>query len=265
MFKGQRLKFEIIEDKIGILTLCRPQKLNTMDQVYFDEMAELQPLVRRAIADGKILAIAMVGEGKHFSAGIDLDHLNVSTPQWAFKNIHNSQEMNQFWATCNVPVVAGVQGVCIGAGFELALWADFRIGTEKTRFSMPEVKYALAPDIGGCVRLTQLLGEARAKYMIYTCDEVVGREAYDYGIVEKIVPVEELYDTTIAMARKIAKMPPISTMLAKKCVLAAKESSTAAALIAEEIQCILCLDNPDMREAIAAFKEKREPKFKGVI
>jgi enoyl-CoA hydratase len=264
MYSGNHIKFDIIEDRVGVLTLCNPKKLNTMSQTYFDEMAELQPKVTKKIADGDIRAIAVVAEGKHFSAGIDLNFLNVANPKWAFKNLHNEQMLNEFWERCNVPVVCGVQGVCIGAGFELALWCDVRIGTEKSRFSMPEVKYGLAPDIGGCVRLTKLLGPSRAKYIILTCDEIVGREALEYGIVEKIVPVEELYDTTIATARKMAKLPPLSVQIAKKCVNAAKESSQAAALLAEEIQCILCLDTPDMKEAISAFMEKREPTFKGL-
>lgn len=162
-----------------------------------------------------------------------------------------------------IPVIASVHGLCYGSAMELILGCDIRIASRDARFSIPEVRFGLSPDMGGTVRLTRLVGVGQAKRLIIGCDEITAEEAFQIGLIEILVDREELEEKTMKMARRIANLPPVAVRFAKKGINVADESSVAAGLLFEQAQSTFCCGTEDQNEGIDAFFEKRKPVFKG--
>ena len=256
---GKLIKFKQ-EDYYGVVILDNAEKMNVVGDDFLDEMEELQ---REISATKGLRALAIVANGNNFSAGIDLKQLHEISSEKIKTGLTRIQGIYTFWQDLSIPVVIGVQGFCFGAAVELMLACDIRVAAEDVKLTMPEVRFGLSPDMGGTTRLTKLVGAGHAKRIILTCEEVDAQDALNIGLVEKVVPAEQLREYTIGLAKKMSYYPPSSVAFAKKGINVAQESSIAAGLLFEQAQSTYCCGTEDIKEAISAFYEKRRPSFQG--
>ena len=256
MNEGKFLKFEK-KDLVGVLTINNPP-LNIVGYDFFLELAEFQQIIEK---EKTIRALVINAAGDHFSAGIDLNYLKSASSQYVLENILFLQRLYSRWQEWAIPVIAAVQGMCIGSAVELIAGCDFRVAADNAKFSLPEVNFGLSPDMGGTTRITKLVGPSQAKRLIMLCEEVDAAEALRIGLVEYVVPAEELTEKAMKMARRMASSPPAAVGFAKKGINVAMDSSVATGLLFEQAQSTYCCGTADQKEAISAFLEKRKPKF----
>ncbi|NLW79126.1 MAG: enoyl-CoA hydratase/isomerase family protein [Ruminococcaceae bacterium] len=257
MAQGTYIHYEK-QGNIACVTLNRPDKMNIMDTAVWQELYACQNAIE---ADAAVRAVVINAEGKHFCAGIDLKMLKAASSQHMLEHGAWQHRLYGRWQEWSIPVIAAVQGVCYGSGVELILGCDIRLSADNARYQMQEVKFALAPDMGGTTRLTKLVGIGQAKRMILACEEVDAAEALRIGLVEEVVPLAELNARAMALAGKMAALPPAAMGFAKRGINLAQENSTQAGLLFEYAQGVYCNGSAEQKEACAAFLEKREPKF----
>jgi len=255
------IEVEVIEPGIAVLSLNRPEKWNAVN---LDMLTNLEKIQDHVISDKEIKAVLIRAAGRHFSVGMDLETLQEFDYGFILDKISWLQYVYSRWQEMSIPVIAAVQGYCIGSGVEMVLGCDIRIAADNARLRLPEVSLGLAPDMGGTTRLTKLIGTGQAKRMIMGCEEIKAEEAYKMGLVEILVGEEELNSRAVSLAKKMALHPPIAMRWAKKGINLAQDNSTAASLLFEQAQSAACFGSEDLREAIAAFVEKRKPDFKGI-
>ena len=246
------------EGAVGIVRLNRPEQLNTISAPFYEAMIALQ---ETEIVNNKDLrAIALLADGRHFSAGIDLNYAKtvIGMPGRSLYGVSHWQRAYRFWQECNLPVAVGIQGACMGTAMELVAACDFRIAAENAKFSLREVDVGISTDLGGTTRLTKLIGPGMTKLLALTCEDIDVQEAHRIGLVERVVPLEKLEETTLNYARRIAEKPPIAVQMCKKCINIAMDAPHAVGLIAEEIEGIYTVSTKDKKEASTAMAEKRK-------
>ena len=257
MFEGKYFLFNL-EKGIGVLTLNRPP-FNIFEAGFYTELGEVEEYIEKQ--EG-IRCVIINANGKCFSAGIDLNYLQGVSSQYVLDHLPWLQKIYGFWQEQNYPVIAAVQGLCTGSGLEFILGADVRIAAEDARFSLPEVQLGLSPDMGGTSRLTRLVGIGQAKRMIIACDEVDAQEALRIGLVEVVVPLEELNERAMKMAKKIARSPEAAVRFAKKGINLTDEGGLRAGQIFEQAQSTYCCGTEDLQRSVAAYKEMLAAKSK---
>ncbi|MCQ2558727.1 MAG: enoyl-CoA hydratase/isomerase family protein [Oscillospiraceae bacterium] len=242
---------------LGIVRLNRPDKLNTISAPFYEAMMELQQT--EIVRNTNLRAIAILAEGRHFSAGIDLNYARsvIGTPGRSLYGVCYWQNAYKFWHDFNLPVVVGIQGACLGTAMELVAACDFRIAAENAKFALKEVDVGISTDLGGTTRLTQLIGPGMTKLLAMTCEQIDVKEAQRIGLVERVVPLEELEEATLKYGRILAEKSPIAVQMCKKCINIAADSSAQVGLWAEEIQGIYTASTKDKAEASRAMMEKR--------
>lgn len=254
-FKFYRLEFN---GPIATVTLNRPDRLNTLGAEPWKEVHLVQDAIE---ANRDVRVVIIKADGPHFSAGIDLNDLLAVDAQFVIDNINWLQRCYTRWQEMNPVVIAAVHGVCYGAAFEMITACDIRVAADNARFSIPEVRFGLSPDMGGSQRLPRLVGLGQAKRLILACEEIDAREAKEIGLVEIVVPLEELYPRVDKLARRIIEKPPWAVRFGKKAINASQDSSLAGGLLLEQIQSTFCCNTQDQNEAVQAFFEKRQPVF----
>jgi enoyl-CoA hydratase len=258
----ETLRYEVT-DGVCAITLNRPDKRNAVNDVMFRELGEA---TERAAVDGDARVILVRGEGRSFCAGIDLSmfgteafqetsnfHAFVRLAQRAFRNLQ----------TMPKPSIAAVQGHALGAGFQLALACDLRICAEDALFGMFEVRYGIIPDLGGNRPLTLAVGPARAKELVWTGRTVDAEEADRIGLVNRVVSNEALMKEAEELAAQLAAAPPIPVALSKSIINRATEESIETVIDREAELQQRAINSEDQKEAVAAFLEKRPPKYRG--
>ncbi|HHW61929.1 MAG TPA: enoyl-CoA hydratase/isomerase family protein [Syntrophomonadaceae bacterium] len=259
MSYGQYLSFER-DGNVGVISLCDTKGLNLVGKGFLEELDEIQDLIDQ---DKTLRAVVIKSEGDHFSAGIDLNYLENVSSQFIMDNLVWLQTLYGRFQELPIPVIAAINGLCYGSATELILGCDIRIAADNARFSIPEVRFGLSPDMGGTTRLTHLVGIGQAKRLIMACDEIDAEEALRIGLVEIMVPHEKLNERAMKLAHRMANLPPVAMRFAKKGINLANESSVGASLLFEQAQSTFCCGTEDQNEAIRAFFEKRKPEFKG--
>ena len=246
--------------RVAILTINRPDKLNSLNsKVHAEGVAALDELRR----DDAVGAVVIAGAGeKAFIAGADISEFAGHTPvtqRDAFfeRTLFNS--IDQF----PKPVIAMINGFCLGGGNEVALACDIRICSDRSKFSQPEINLGIIPGGGGTQRLTRLIGEGRAMEMILSGDMIDAEAALKFGLVNRVFSVEELEERTLEFAAKIAEKAPIALKLCKEAVKFASRSNLDEGLRREVDLFAICFSTEDKEEGVAAFLEKRKPNFKG--
>ena len=233
---------------VGIVRLARPEKLNTISAPFYEAMIELQQT--EIVGDHDLRAIALLADGRHFSAGIDLNYAKavIGKPGRSLYGVYHWQQAYRFWSECNLPVVVGIQGACMGTAIELITACDIRIAADNAKFSLREVDVGISTDLGGTTRLTKLIGPGMTKLLAMTCEDIDAQEAARIRLVERVVPLGELEQTTLAYAEKLAAKPPIAVQMCKKCINIATDAGTSVGLLAEEIQGIYTVSTKDKAE-----------------
>jgi enoyl-CoA hydratase/carnithine racemase len=261
----QTLTFEVAETGIGMLRVNRPERMNSQTVRMFTEYG----LAARALRDSRLRALILSGTGERaFCAGFDLDEVDVITRMGV-------REFLEFQETASggiqairhlpFPVIAAVHGAATGGGLALALAADIRLVSPTAKFSAAFLRVGLSlGELGTSYNLSRLIGAGRAAEIGYTGRLVGAAEAVAIGLANRVVPADRLYDEAVALARLIATNSPGGVRMSKRAIQRNQEiTSYAAALELENRGQALLTRSADMPEALAAFKEKRTPRFTG--
>ena len=246
--------------KVAILTINRPDKLNALNKkVHTEGVAALEEMRK----DDSVRVLIITGRGeKSFIAGADISEFEGQTPITQRDLFHEKTFFNTIDAFPK-PVIAMVNGFCLGGGTELALACDLRICSENARFSQPEINLGIMCGGGGTQRLPRLIGEGRAMEMALTGDMIDAETAHKFGLVNHVYPAAELAAKTMELAEKIAEKAPIALQLSKEAVKFASRSNLDEGLRREVDLFAICFSTEDKQEGVAAFLEKRKPIFKG--
>ncbi|OPX16952.1 enoyl-CoA hydratase [Gordonia sp. i37] len=243
-------------DRVGIITLNRPKALNALNT---ELMTEVVAAVKEFDADAGIGAIVLTGSQKAFAAGADIKEMSPKT----YAEVVNESFFGAWdeLSRSRTPIIAAVTGYALGGGCELAMLCDTIIAGENAVFGQPEINLGVIPGIGGSQRLTRAVGKAKAMDMVLTGRQMKVDEAERMGLVSRVVPTEEALDTALDVAATIASKSAIATALAKDAVNRAFESSLTEGVRAERALFYSTFATDDQTEGMAAFVEKREPRF----
>jgi enoyl-CoA hydratase len=246
---------------IGILTINRPEKLNALSNVLISELSALLADIEK---DDELGVLILTGAGdKAFVAGADIGELVERDARLGRKVSRERQDVFFRIENLPVPTIAAVNGYALGGGLELALACSIRFCSEKAQFGAPEVKLGIIPGDGGTQRLPRLIGKGRAMEMILTGDFIGAEEAFRIGLVNRVVPHENLLEKTMELAEKIASRPPLAVKYAKEAVNRSIEGGSESGYALESFLHALTCTTEDKKEGVAAFLEKRKGQFKG--
>ena len=246
--------------RVAILTVNRPDKLNALSSsVHAEGVAALDEL--KHDDDVRVLVITGSG-GKAFIAGADISEFQERTPVTQ-RDQFNERTLFNTIDSFPKPVIAMVNGFCLGGGNELAMACDIRICSENARFSQPEINLGIMCGGGGTQRLPRLVGEGRAMEMVLTGDMIDAATAEKFGLVNHVYPADQLEAETMKLAEKIAEKAPIALQLSKEAVKFATRSNLDEGLRREVDLFAICFSTEDKKEGVSAFLEKRKPEFKG--
>ncbi|HYY93421.1 MAG TPA: enoyl-CoA hydratase-related protein [Pyrinomonadaceae bacterium] len=246
--------------RVAVITINRPAKLNALNiQTRAEGAAALDEL--REDEEVRVVVITGAGE-KAFVAGADIAEFEGRTAVTQ-RDVMTARSLFTAVDTFPKPVIAMINGFCLGGGCELALSCDLRVAGEGARFGQPEINLGIIPGGGGTQRLTRLVGEGKAMEMILTGEMIDAHTAYQIGLVNLVVPAADLEAKTLELANRIAEKSPVALRLAKEAVKAASRSNLDEGLRREVDLFALCFSSEDKDEGVRAFLEKRKPEFRG--
>jgi enoyl-CoA hydratase len=252
----------LVEKKgnVAVITINRPDKLNSLNsKVHIEGVAALDGLKN----DADVRVVVITGAGpKSFVAGADISEFADHTPITQ-RAVFQEKTLFNTIDSFPKPVIAMINGFCLGGGNELALACDIRICSENARFSQPEINLGIMCGGGGTQRLARLIGAGRAMEMVLTGDMIDAATALKFGLVNYVYSAEELEEKTMEFANKLAEKAPIALQLSKEAVKFASRSNLDEGLRREVDLFALCFSTEDKQEGVSAFLEKRKPEFKG--
>ncbi|KGG80734.1 crotonase [Caloranaerobacter azorensis H53214] len=247
------------EGNICILTINRPKALNALNSKVLEELSDAVDQIEN---DKDIHVVIITGEGKAFVAGADILEMKDMTSETARKFAKQGLEVFRKIELMEKVVIAAVNGFALGGGCELAMCCDIRIASEKAKFGQPEVGLGITPGFAGTQRLSRLVGIAKAKELIFTGDMIDANEAERIGLVNKVVKADELMNTAIELAKKIASKGQIAVKYSKIAINRGFETDIETGMEIERNLFSLCFATYDQKEGMTAFIEKRKPEFK---
>ncbi len=254
------LKLEV-ENQIALLTISQPKVLNALNET---TMEELESAFRNRLKEDDVGAIILTGAGeKAFVAGADIKELAQLNPLDARLKALRGHELWEVIEGFPKPVIAAINGYCLGGGCELALACHLRIASENAQFGLPEVKLGLIPGYGGTQRLPRLVGKGRAMEMILSGESISAQEAARIGLVNRVVSRENLIPECRELAEKILRNAPLAVRYSIEAINTGLEMPLQEATRLEASFFGLSCATEDMREGTRAFTEKRKPQFKG--
>jgi enoyl-CoA hydratase len=246
---------------IAYVTLNRPKVLNALNKA---TIAELNEVFKDARDDAAVRGVILTGAGdKAFAAGADIGEMANDTPADAEDKTSHGQRLTRVIENLGKPVIAAVNGFALGGGCELAMACTIRLAVETAKFGQPEVTIGIIPGYGGTQRLPRLVGKGRALQLILTGETIGAQEAYRIGLVNEIVPSADLIARAEAILHKIEANAPIAVKLAIDAANRGLDVSLSEGLNIEAASFTQCAATADKKEGVAAFREKRKPKFQG--
>ena len=245
-------------ERVGLITLNRPEAYNALSSQLLTELVQA---LKDFDARDEIGATVVTGSEKVFSAGAEITEMAGATPE----EMKNSGHIDLFDEVMQIkkPVIAAVSGWCLGGGCELAMSLDMIIASERARFGQPEINLGVIPGAGGTQRLTRAVGKALAMEMVLNNRHLTADEALQYGLVNKVYPVEEYLEAALKLAVQIAKRAPLAVQAGKAMVNQADETFLKEGLAEERRAFHDLFASEDQKEGMSAFLEKRDPEWKG--
>jgi len=263
----KEIRYEV-KEHVGVITLNRPEAMNALTLLTHEE---LTGAIGQAAGDDDVRVIVLTGAGKAFCAGDDVKKIFLKGGLDASAAVKSRAKMLQGdlmtggghrLLEINKPTIAAVNGVAVGYGCDLSLLCNMRVASEKARFGEVFLRVGLVPG-EAMILLPRLVGLAKAYEMVLTADIIDAREAEKIGLVNKVVPHEELMPAAMDLAAKITKKPPIAVQLAMEGIRRGLDLDMKAYMQFNSMAFSLCSETEDFIEGSKAFAEKREPVFKG--
>lgn len=247
-----------IRQRVGLVKLNRPKALNALDSTMMDEL--MDALVSLD-ADPAIGCMVITGDERAFAAGADIKEMSQASAIQMIQRDH----ISHFDRIRKVkkPVIAAVSGWCLGGGNELAMSCDMIVASETARFGQPEINLGVIPGGGGTQRLARAVGKALAMEVVLNNRMLSAEEALQYGLVNRVVPVERYLEEALGLAEEISNRAPVAVRFAKEAVNQAFESFLSDGLADERRAFYFLFSSQDQKEGMQAFIEKRKPEWKG--
>ncbi len=247
------------EGRTAMVTLNRPEQLNTFTTAM---VAELERKLEQLADDPETRAVVITGAGRAFCAGVDIQEksynpLNSRTFLKTFNRVITLIE------SLPQPTVAAINGAAVAGGLELALACTFRVAGEESKMGLPEINLGLVAAVGTTYRLPRLVGFGRAVEMCLLGELLNGRQAADWGLVQRAVPQEEVLPAAMELAARLAAQPPVALSLVKDALLATAAPHRESAALLEILSASVNHFTEDKKEGLAAFRERRPPHFLG--
>ncbi|KAF0852698.1 mitochondrial enoyl-CoA hydratase (crotonase) (possible AUH protein) [Andalucia godoyi] len=248
---------EIRPNKVALITLNRPKALNALSTPLLNELVDALQVLQN---DASVGAIVLTGSEKAFAAGADIKEMSTKSYMEVFQNRLFGQT-DAIVQKIQKPVIAAVNGFALGGGCELAMMCDFILAGENAKFGQPEIKLGTIPGIGGTQRLARAVGKSKAMELVLTGRFMDAAEAERSGLVSRIVPAKDLVEEAVKTAGTMAAFSQPIVSIAKECVNAAFETTLAEGLRLERRLFYSTFATNDQKEGMAAFSDKRDPKF----
>ena len=249
------------EDEVAWMTLNRPEVLNAQNDVLRNE---LMAAIEDAREDDEVKVIVITGAGeKAFSAGADISMFTKWNPVDVTKKFKGKKRQYEMLRETLKPVIAMVNGLTLGGGCELAMACDIIIASDNARFGQPEINVGIIPGGGGTQILPRLIGEKKAKELIFTGKFISAQEALNLGLINMVVPREKLKDTVVEFISKLKDKSPAILRFAKLAVNRSLETPLPIGMESEKELFALCFGTDDQKEGVTAFFEKRRPNYTG--
>lgn len=248
------------QGNVGIITMNRPEALNALSSAVFADLTKALDIVEK---DDEIYVVVITGAGRSFVAGADIGEMATMNVEegLAFSELGNNLMMRV--DLFSKPTIAAVNGFALGGGCELALAADIRVASEKAKFGQPEVGLGIIPGFGGTQRMARIIGTGAAMELIYTADTIDAQRALELGMVQHVVPAEELMAFAMEMANKIASKAQVAIRTSKMAIRRGIDCDISTAATYEALAFATCFATEDQKDAMKAFMEKRKlEKFK---
>ena len=247
-----------VEEGIGLVFLNRPGALNALSSGLMSELIEA---LNQFEANNSIRCIVITGSEKVFSAGADIKEMSSWTSTEALKQAN--LERFDLLKKISKPIIAAISGYALGGGLELAMACDIIVAAEGAKLGQPEINIGVFPGAGGTQRLTRAVGKYKAMEMILTGVPIGAREAFDRGLVCRVVPNELYLIEAKKLAHEIAQKSPLAVSIAKESILKAHETTLSEGLAFERRNFYLMMSSEDKQEGMKAFLEKRKPNYRG--
>ncbi len=246
---------------IATVTINRPDALNALNQ---ETIMEISNRLEDAEKDENIHVIVITGAGdRAFSAGADLRMMKGASPVRGAELSRIGQRLTTQIEACGKPVIAAINGYALGGGIELAMSCDIRIASESAQVGQPEINVGLIPGWGGTQRLPRLVGKGIAKEMIFTGKRIDAKTAEHHGLINMVVPADQLKVKVKEIANELVGKPPIALKYCKKLINDSTETNPEAGFWEEAEAFGLVASTEDFNEGVNAFLEKRKPQYKG--
>ncbi len=266
MSEYQFLKLNV-QHKVGVITIDKPP----VNALNLDVLKELDQMLDEVVAGGEVKALVITGAGQQvFVAGADINTFNelgslgdpAAVMKAATDYLKTGQDIFMKLDQLPIPTIAAINGAALGGGLELVLACDIRIAADNARLGFPEINLGIMPGWGGTQRLPRLIGESRAYELIMTGDNIPAPQALQMGLLNKVVPAQQLMREAQGMARKIAEKSRIAIQGALQAIPSASELPLQEGMAIELKQFETLIASADFREGVSAFVEKRKPEFK---
>ena len=258
---GDPLVLTDLIDGVAVISLNRPDRHNAVNDAMGAEWAEA---LDWALADDTARVVVLRGEGPSFCSGRDVTELGTRAEGLSdFEFVRRAQQRHLQILTSTKPFIAAVKGYALGGGFERALCADIRIGSPDAAMALPEVVYGLVPDTGGTQLLSALVGPGRAKELVLSGRHLHADEALAWGVLNRVVPNDELDEVTLDLARTIASHSPLAVSMGKQLVDQMWAGSVQRGIQGELVAQTALFSSQDYHEARAALREQRPARFEG--
>jgi len=243
---------------IAVATINRPKALNALNS---EVLTDLDELVSTVKADADIRALVITGSGeKAFVAGADIGEMSTLTKEGGEAFGKHGNNVFRAIETLPIPTIAAVNGFALGGGCEMALACDIRIASEKAKFGQPEVGLGIIPGFGGTQRMARIIGTGPAMELIYTADTIDAQRALEIGMVNHVVPADQLMDEAMKLAQKICTNAQKAIRASKLAIRRGIDCDISTAVSYEALAFATCFGTEDQKEGMQAFLEKRKEK-----